>query len=186
MNKVMAQWLNIPCSICPLSERYKRGDCGHSQQEICMRRNTFFRLDSIGVSKVVSRLATIRADETLLFDALAGLDEKKFGFSGQSGAVGPRERLHQHLDFDRMAIYTIHAPLLAMAENATHHTVPFSPASFGQVLDQGQHAFGRTVPLNLHLESEPLKDFTQACWKTDTCRKENANKPGKIWSRFEK
>lgn len=171
ISKVPAQWLNIPCSICTVSERYKRGDCGHSQQEICMRGNRFFRLDSIGVNTVASRLASIRVDDILLFDALAGLDEKNFRFSNQRGAVGPREKLHQHPDLDSAAIYTMHAPLQAVAENAAHHTVPVSLACFGQCLNQGQHLCARAVPLNLHLKSEPLKDFIQTRWKTDTCGK---------------
>lgn len=122
-----------------------------------MRRNTVFRLDSIGVS----RHANIRVDDILLFAALAGLDEKHFRFSSQRGAVGPRERLHQHADFDSAAIYTIHAPLQAVAENAAHHTVPVTLACFGQFLNQGQHLSPRAVPLNLHLKSEPPQDFIQ-------------------------
>lgn len=104
-----------------------------------MRRNTVVRLDSIGVNTAVSRLASIRVDDILLSATLARLDEKNFRFSSQRGAVDPRERLHQHADFDSAAIYTIHAPLQAVAENATHHTVPVSLACFGQFLNQGQH-----------------------------------------------
>lgn len=126
-----------------------------------MRGNTFFRLDSIGVNTAVSRLASICVDDILLFAALAGLDEKDFRFSSQRGAVDPSERLHQIPDVDSVAIYTIHAPLQAVAENATHHTVPASLACFGQFLNQGQHLSARAVPLNLHLKSQPLKDFIQ-------------------------
>lgn len=171
MSKVLAQWLNIPGSTCPLSERYKRGDGGHSQQEIRMSRNTVFRLDRIGVNTAVSRIARIHVDDILLSLALAGLDEKNFRFSSQRGAVGPRERLHQCADIYTGAIYTTHAPLHAVAENAAHHTVPVLLACLGQFLNHGQHVCARAVPLNLHFKSEPRKDFSQAPWKTDTCGK---------------
>lgn len=102
---------------------------------------------------------TVQVNATLLVFPLAGLDEKQFGFSSQRGAIISTERFHQQLDADTVAIYTIHTTLLAVAENATHHTVPFWQDSAGQVLHQGQHLLALTVPLNLYLEAKPSEDF---------------------------
>lgn len=161
MNKVLAKWLNIPRSISFLSERYKRGNCGHSHHEICMIRNTVICSDGIGVHTAVLRLVTIRVNASLLIGALASLDEKQLGFSSQRVAFAPNERFHQLLDVDSAAVHAEHTPLLAVAENATRHTVPFSLASVGQFLHQGQHLFACTVPVNLHLKAKPFKDFIQ-------------------------
>lgn len=97
-----------------------------------MIRNTVICLDDIGVDTAVLRLFTIRVN-----DSLASLDEKQLGLLSQRGAFAPNEWFHQLLDFDRVAVHAVHTPLLAVAENATRHTVPFSLASLGQVLHQG-------------------------------------------------
>lgn len=171
MNEVLAKWLNIPRSICFLSVRYKRRNCGHSHQEICMTRNTVICLDGIGVDTAVLRLFTIRVNDSLNIGALASLDEKQLGLFSQSGAFAPNEWFHQLLDVDSDAVHAVHTPLLAVAENATRHTVPFSLGSVGQVLHQDQYLFARTVLVNLHLKAEPGKDFFQTLWKVGTSGK---------------
>lgn len=126
-----------------------------------MIRNTVICSEGIGVHAAVLRLVTIRVNDSLLIGALASLDEKQLGFFSQRAAFAPNERFHQLPDVDSVAVHAVHTPLLAVAENATRHTVPFLLASVGQFLHQGQHLFARTVPVNLHLKAEPFKDFMQ-------------------------
>lgn len=124
-------------------------------------RNAVCDCDSFGAYTTVVRPVTVHVDNVLIIVALAGLDEKQFGFSSHRGAFCSNERFHQHLDVDSVAVDTTHTPLQAVAENTTHHAVPFLLASAGRLLHQRQHVFARTVPMNLHLKAKPAKDFIQ-------------------------
>lgn len=126
-----------------------------------MSWNAEFHLDSVCVNITVFRPVTVHVDNTLMTVALTGLDEKQFGFPSQGSAFCSNERFHQHPDVDSVAVHAVHTALQAVAENKTHHAVPFLPASVGQVLHQGQHLLARTVPLHLHLKAKPAEDFSQ-------------------------
>lgn len=126
-----------------------------------MRRNAVFCLNSVCFYTTVFRPVPVWVGKALIIVALAGLDEKQFGFSSHREAFCSNKRFHQHPDVDGVAVHAIHAPLAAMAENTTHHAVPLSLASAGQFLHQGQHLSARTVLMNLHLKAKPAKDFTQ-------------------------
>lgn len=138
------------------------GNCGHSQQKICMRGDAVLDLDCVVSYTAVFSLVTVHADGALSPLALAGLDEEQFGFSSHGGACCSNERFHQQVDADSVAVHAVHTPLQAVAENATHHAVPVGLASARQLLHQRQHLLARAVPMNLHLKAEPAKDFVQA------------------------
>lgn len=133
-----------------------------------MRWDAVIQLDSICVQTTVFSPVALRVDDALMFLALAGLDEKQFGFSGHDGAICSKERFHQPPDADSVSVHAMHTPLQAVAENTTHQAVPSLLASARQFLHQRQHLFACTIPMNLHLKAEPSKDRFQTHWKAET------------------
>lgn len=161
----MAQGLNKPRAIFPVSERDERRNSGHSQQEICIRWDGLFNFDGVAVNGTAFGAVSLDVDGLLLAGALAGLDEEQLGFFCQRRAIKSVERCHQILNSDGASVHAVHTSLLAVAQNATHQAARLTVVSAAELPHQGQHLRALAVRLCLYLKAEPLKHFVQTLWK---------------------
>lgn len=87
LDEVLAQRLNKPRAIFPVSVRDKRRDGGHSKQKVCFGRDGITSFKSIAANSTIFWTIRNNVGRLLLAGALACLDKKQLGFPCQRGAV---------------------------------------------------------------------------------------------------